>query len=90
MASIFSVGQDVKLSVKGGGSYVDEDEKKALKFSYTKMGYLNRFMLPTFQSHKHVTLKPLKVETSTQDEIYLQSMSNSLYGFYVKCTHLVI
>lgn len=89
MASIFSMDQDVKLSIKGGGSYMGEDEEKALNFSYMKMGYLSRSMLLTLQSHKHVTLKPLKVETVLH-WIYLQSVSNSLYGFYVKRTHFVI
>ena len=89
MASIFSIDQDVKSSVQGGGSYMGEDEEKTLNFSYMKIGSLSRSMLPTLQSHKHVTLKPLKVETVLH-WIYLQSMSNSLYGFYVKCTHFVI
>ena len=37
----------MKFSGKGGGGYMGEDEKKALKYPYMKMGDLSRSMLPT-------------------------------------------
>ena len=82
MASVFSVNQDVKFSGKGGGGYMGEDEKKALKYPYMKMGDLSRSMLPTLQSHKHVTLKLFKVETILKMRyIYNSCQTFSLCGF---------
>lgn len=36
----------MKFSGKGGGGYMGEGEKKALKYPYMKMGDLSRSMLP--------------------------------------------
>lgn len=73
-----------------------EDEEKVLNFSYMKMGYLSRSMLPTLQSHKHVTLKPLKVETVLH-WIYLQystgyisSPCQTVYMVFMLNVHILL
>ena len=66
---------------------MDEDEKKALKFSYMKMGYLNRSMLLTLQSHKHVTLKSLKVETVLKMR-YIYNPCQTVYMLFMLNVHI--